>query len=175
MTRSSRKFLTLCILATAALAAGCTTLVPPDVTLVNLRLTDITLLETTGEVAIRVSNLEPEPIAVDGAALSLYLDGAKVGRVLVDEGAEVQRLDSAVLEGRLHISHVAMVTRLNSILEQERFDYRLAGKLYLLTESGSRRSVRIERSGDVDLTEDLGLDLDRREDVDEWVNESNPE
>lgn len=135
-----------------ALLSGCATLEPPDITLIDLRLTDITVLETSGEVALRIVNPSPDTLRVDGAAFGLHLDGLKVGQVLVDEQVDIERLDSAVLAGTLHISNLAMATRLKSIFDSAEFDYRLAGKVWVLTDLG-RRGVRVERSGHINLNE----------------------
>ncbi len=66
--------------------AGCTALhlVPPDVSLVDLEFTDLTLFETSGVFTVRLSNENPEPLAVEGGVYNLYLGGKKVGKGLSD-------------------------------------------------------------------------------------------
>ncbi|MEM6797201.1 MAG: LEA type 2 family protein [Acidobacteriota bacterium] len=149
--------LTLALLCTV----GCSTLEPPDVTLVALGLTEITMLETTGEVSIRLTNPHPDPLEVDGAEFKLYLDGLRVGRVLIDEKATIPRLGTEVLDGKLFINNLTVVTRLNSILENERFSYRMNGRVFLAGDFG-RRSVRLERRGTIDMNAESPEALESR-------------
>lgn len=132
------------------LVTGCATLEPPDVTLVDLSLDQITMLETSGKVTIRLSNANPEPLQVDGAAFDLYLDGRKVGEALSDARVEVPRLATATMEAALHLSHLAVATRIQSILKAETLDYRLHGKVWTIGGFG-RKALRVERSGTIDL------------------------
>ncbi|MEM9594944.1 MAG: LEA type 2 family protein [Acidobacteriota bacterium] len=134
------------------LLTGCSTLEPPDVTLSNLQLTDLTVLETSGVVTLRLANGNPEPLVVDGAAFNLYLMGRKVGKVLSDERVEVGRLSTSTLEAELHLSNLAMATRLQEILETETVAYEIRGKVWVLGDLG-RSALRLSSSGDVDLGE----------------------
>ena len=90
------------ILAVLALAvAGCATVesfTAPDVTLVDVKFEDLNLFETSGTFTVRLSNENPDPLAVDGAVYKLYLGGQKVGRALSDARIEVPRLGSTVYE-----------------------------------------------------------------------------
>ena len=134
---------------------GCTSigLEPPDLTLVNLQLAEVTVLESSGVVTVRIANSNPDPLQVDGLALNLKLDGRRIGKVLSAERLEIPRLSTATLDAELHVSHLAVLTLVQQIMESESMSYGLSGKLYVITDYG-RRSLRLERTGFFDFNQD---------------------
>ena len=83
----------------ALMASGCVStepLEPPGVTLADLDIIDATLFESTLDVAVRISNDNPEPLVIDGAVIKLQLNGIKVGKGASDERLELPRLGSVV-------------------------------------------------------------------------------
>ncbi len=129
--------------------AGCSALGltrPPDVTLVDLEFTDLTVFETTGEFTIRLSNENPDPLTIHGGVFSLFLNGAKVGRGLTSDVIEVPGLGSATHAVTLYVSNLALAARLASLLEQPSLDYRIKAKLRLAVPYGTRR-LTTEHSG----------------------------
>jgi LEA14-like dessication related protein len=148
------------LIAGIALAAGCATmsqLEPPDVTLVDIRALEMTVFETTLEAKLRVSNPNPEPLALEGAAFKLYLDGKKVGSGMTPEVVEVPRLGSAVLKATVHINNASALLRLKDILEDRDVTYGLRGKLFVTRPNGTVR-LKIEREGHLDLEGRLDLE-----------------
>lgn len=149
------------------LATGCaslSTLDPPDVTLVDIRAMEMTVFETTVEAVLRVSNPNPEPLAVEGAAFKLYLDGKKVGSGATPETVEVPRLGSAVLRATVHINNASALLRIKDILEERQVDYGLRGKLFVSRPNGTVR-LGIEREGRLDFSGRLESDTHQSVDV----------
>ncbi len=132
--------------------AGCASLglIEPEVTLVNLEFTDLTLFETSGVFTVRLANENPEPLVVDGGVYNLYLGGWKIGKGLSDRRLEVPPLSTATDEIELHLSNLAIATQLRSIWESRVFDYELKARIYLQRPYG-RRTMRIESAGRFDL------------------------
>ena len=150
--RLSRSHLTLALIALAA--AGCATVEPftaPDVTLVDVKFEDLTVFETSGTFTVRLSNENPDPMAVDGAVYKLYLGGQKVGRALSDARVEVPRLGSTVYEVDVYINNVALVARLLTLGQEKGLDYTIKGKLYVERPYGLRR-IRFSRDGRIDFS-----------------------
>ena len=147
-----KPFVFLSLIASMIVLTGCTSigLEPPDLTLVNLQMEEVTVLESSGLVTLRIANSNPEPIVVDGLAINLKLEGRKIGKVLSAERIEIPRLSTATIEGELHVSHLAVLTLVQQMMEAEAMSYGLAGKVYVQTDLG-RRSLRVERSGRFDF------------------------
>ncbi len=139
-------------IAVLALFTGCASLglVEPDVTLVDLEFTDLTLFETSGVFTVRLANENPEPLVVDGGVYNLYLGGSKVGKGLSDHRIEVPALGTATDEVELHLNNLAIAGQVRSLWESKVFDYRLQGRVYVETGYG-RRKLRIESEGRFDL------------------------
>jgi LEA14-like dessication related protein len=138
--------------AAFALASGCASigLVKPDVSLVNLKFTDLTMFETSGIFTVRLTNENPEPLFVEGGVYNLYLGGLRVGKGLSNHRLEVPPLSTATDEVELHLSNLAIATQLRSIYESGIADYRIKGKVYVEGNFGRRR-VTIENEGRFDF------------------------
>lgn len=149
----------LLLVVAAAAAQGCVTtepLEPPGVTLVDLDVVDATLFESTLDVALRISNDNPEPVVIDGAVIKLELNGIRVGKGASDERVELPRLGSVVRRVELHMNHLAVATRIKGIIEAEVLDYGVTGKVYVVRPSGGVRGVGFESRGRLDLRGEAG-------------------
>ncbi len=136
------------------LCVGCAALEPtaqPDLTLVDLRISDVTLFETSAEFTLRISNENPDPLKLQGGAFKIDLQGIKVGKGLMSQAVEVPGFDSVTVDVPVHISHLALASRLRSVLEGGKVSYRLRATLYRETAMGRRR-LRSVGSGIFDLS-----------------------
>jgi LEA14-like dessication related protein len=144
------------VLVALALAAGCsssTGLEPPTLTLTDLAVVDATLFETTLDVAVRISNDNPEPLLVDGVVVKLELGGRGVGKGSSPEPVEIPRFGSALRRLEIHLNNLAVASRLRSILESSTVDWGLAGKVWVVSSSGRVRALPFESRGRLDLRE----------------------
>lgn len=141
--------------------AGCATfgLINPEVSLVNLKFTDLTLFETSGVFIVRLTNENPEPMFIEGGVYNLYLGGWRIGKGLSNHRLEVPPLSTTTDEIELHLSNLAIATQLRSIYESGVADYRIKAKIYV--EGGfGRRRVTVEKEGRFDFrtqTESTGV------------------
>lgn len=125
-----------------AFLAGCSGLGlvrPPDVTLVDLEFTDLTLFETSGEITLRLANENAEALALDGGVFTLFLNGVKVGKGLSSRRVEVPSFESATYRVPIYVNNLALVTRLAALLEEPVLDYRIRARLRLEVPYGTRR------------------------------------
>ncbi len=140
-------------LAAALLTSGCASVggfVPPDVTLVRVQFTDLTLFESSGRLTVRVANENNQPIVLDGGVYNLYLGGVKIGKGLTDANFEIGRLTSATAEIDVFVNNLALATRITRMIDEGIVDYRLKGKLFL-DRSVGRRTQRFDYSGSYDF------------------------
>jgi LEA14-like dessication related protein len=126
---------------------------PPDVTLVDLELVDATIFESTFDIRVRVFNENPEPLVIDGAVITLELEGRRFGKGSTDERVEVPRLGSAVLGLDMHLSHVAVASKIRGVLDRRTVSYSITGKVYVVTPSGAIRRLSIDKRGSIDLAD----------------------
>ena len=143
-----------CLCLILALLTGCTSLglVEPEVTLVDLEFTDLTLFETSGVFTVRLANENPEPLVIEGGVYNLYLGGWKIGKGLSDQQIEVPALGTATDSVELHMNNLAIAAQLRSIWDTGVFDYRIKAKIYVDRGYG-RRTLTIENEGRFELDE----------------------
>lgn len=130
------------------LTAGCAGSGGPSVTLVTVRLQAATALETTATFTIRLSNDAPEARSFTGSAHKIYINGLYVGKGLSDAAIEVPRLATVTQDVTVHLSNLALATRLKSIIEAERFDYRVQSTFFAKSAFGRMTS---ETEGKLEL------------------------
>lgn len=136
-------------------AVGCSGIypsAPPQVSLVDLRFTDVTVFETSGLMVLRLANENPDPMLIDGGVYNLYINGVRVGQGLSDASFEVPRLSSEVDEVPFRVNNLAFATRLKGIIDSGSFDYLIKAKVYV--EGGfGRKTLKVEKGGFFDFEE----------------------
>ncbi len=120
-------------------------------TLVDVDFIDATIFESTFDVAVRISNDNPEALILDGAVVKLELAGRKFGKGTSAERVEIPRLSSIVQRLEMHLNHIAVATKIKTVIESQTVDYAITGKVYVITPSGSVKRLPIEKSGTIDL------------------------
>ena len=144
--------LVLLSLLSLALFSGCASLRPlmaPDVTLADLEVTDITPLETSARLSVRIANTNPEALFVTGGVYNVTLNGVRVGQALSNQALEIPALSEAVQEVDLRISNIALLTRLRPFMESGSLDYSLKAKIYADGAVGTR-TLKVKKTGDDD-------------------------
>lgn len=123
-----------------------------DVTLSNLNFTEVTVFETTLVAKLRITNPNPEALAVEGASFKLYLEDKKVGTGTSNESFTVERLDSYVVDVIFHINNASAILRIKDILEakDKEISYGIRGGLFTQGAFGTRK-LRVEKTGLIEL------------------------
>ena len=135
-------------LAAALLFCGCGKSNGPSVNLVSVHFKDATAFETTATFTMRISNEAPEAGRFTGSAHKIYLNGLYVGKGLSDSEVEVPRLGTVTQDITVHLNNLALATRIKSVIEAKRFDYRIQSTFY---GKGMFSSLHSETEGRLDL------------------------
>jgi LEA14-like dessication related protein len=133
---------------------------PLDVTLANLKVTEVTVFETTLMAQLRITNPNPEAFTIDGASFKLYLEDKKVGTGTSKESFTVDRLDSSVVDVIFHINNASALLRIRDILESDDVSYGVRGGLYTQGTFGTKK-LKVEKTGRIDLKNMGSLETDR--------------
>ena len=139
---------TLCLFAAALLLAGCTTLHPPEISLVNVQFTDATAFESTVRFTLRIANETPEPLVINGGVHKIYLNGLYIGEGLSSEEISLPRLATGTQTVTVHLSNLRLATRIKPLIESKRFDYKIASLIFATSPSGR---IRCTSEGRLDL------------------------
>jgi LEA14-like dessication related protein len=128
------------LLAALPLLAGCSAfnLVRPEVSLADVRLADVSLLETTVVLTLRIVNGNPFPLSLEGAVYDLSLAGLRVGRGSTSAPLDVPRMSSATHDITLHLRNSEVIRALRAALSGEAVDYRIEARHWVGTPLGRR-------------------------------------
>ncbi len=138
-----------------AVCAGCSSMAqiePLEVTLANVKFTEVTVFETTLVAKLRITNPNPEAFTINGGSFKLILDDKKVGTGTASETFTVERLDSAVIDAVFHINNASALLRLQGIFQQKEVTYGVKGSLFTQGSFGTKK-IKIEKTGRLDLTD----------------------
>ncbi len=124
----------------------------PEVSLVDVRLGELKLLETAGAATIRLDNENAEPLHVEGLVCKLYVDGKRIGKGLSDARFEIPRLGTIAQEVALHRDNLALIRRVRPIIESQRFAYRLQCKVHVRLD-GRLRRISVTKEGYLDRSD----------------------
>ncbi len=98
--------------------------------LVTVHFQEATALETTATFTLRLSNETPQPIEINGSVHKIYINDLYVGKGLSDEIVTVPRLSTITNNVTVHLSNIALATRVKSVIESKSFDYRIQSTLF---------------------------------------------
>jgi LEA14-like dessication related protein len=143
--------LSLCVLSACAPPVG---FVAPEISLVDVRLSNIAVFETTAIFTLRVLNEGPRPLTIDGALCGFSLNGVRIGKGTSDTRIGIPRLQSRTLDVPVFIRNEGLARRLRSIVTAGTFDYSLDARLYVTTPRGRLRQVTTVTAGRFNLEED---------------------
>ena len=139
------------VLAATAACSSMAGLEPLEITLSNLKITQVTIFETTLVASLRITNPNPEPITISGGSFKLVLDDKKVGTGTASETLTVERLDSAVVDAVFHINNASALMRVQNILRDDEATYGVSGSLFTNGTFGTKK-IRVEKTGRLDLS-----------------------
>jgi len=137
-------------LSLALVSCAATRIDTPDVSLVDVRFTNVSLFETTLSADVRILNPNDRPIRLRGAVHRIRLQGIEIGKGLSDSALEVPAFGTALQRVDIHLSNLRMLTRVKGILNSEKVDYRIDSTLSLKDEFGSQKH-RMSHEGTLDL------------------------
>lgn len=155
-----RRSLPLAAILVALLASSCAApaaFVAPEVSLVNIRLSDVTMFESTAVFTVRVLNEGPRPMVLDGAVHRFSLNGILIGKGTSSHRIEIPRLKSRKEEIVVHLRNASLVKFLRSILTAGNIDYSVESRLYIPSRAGRLKQISTVSAGKFNLR----LDTDR--------------
>lgn len=144
MSRRLRLFL-IPLLALALGACASTHFVEPEVSLVDIRIEDMTLFETTAVFWLRMHNENPRSLVVDGGTYDFWINGVQVGRGMTTHRIHIPRYESGEAEVVVYLRNGALARRLGSILASGGVEYEIDSRHYVRTGFGRREFDSVSR------------------------------
>ncbi len=139
------------------LLAGCSTVQDEgifDVTLVNISAPRDGggIGEAALNFTIRIQNASPEPVAVNGGAHKIYLNGVYVGQGLNNQTVEVPRFGTVTQEVSVYLSTFRLAHSFYRMFRSHTVSYRLASTVYG-DQGGRSQKFRATKEGKVNVDE----------------------
>ena len=139
------------VLAAALLGIGCAGITerpdPPRVSLADMTVEKITLVETSFRIVLRVINPNPGAIDIRGISCDLDLNGEPFGTGVAPLDVTIPPFGTESLEVPLYSSNVRLFKGALSLPEREALEYRLRGKLHLSGEKVLIPTLPFESEG----------------------------
>lgn len=123
-----------------------------DVSLSNIGLSDVTLLETTAVCTIRIQNANASPLRIEGAVYRIDLDGRNLGKGMTSEALAVPAYGTATQKVKIYLQNLSMASRIRRIVESRSFRYEIDAELDA-TLDGRKKKIAAEDEGRFDLDE----------------------
>jgi LEA14-like dessication related protein len=143
--RLSQSLILSLLVALAVGGCASTRFVEPEVSLIDIRVADFTLFETTAVFRLRLHNENPRPLVLDGGVYDFSLNGVEVGRGRTTDRVWIPRYDSGEAEVRVYLRNGALARRIGSILETGRLEYRVDARHFVQTGFGRREFDSVSR------------------------------
>jgi LEA14-like dessication related protein len=146
------KLLASLIGLSALCISGCSThgMIEPEVSLVNVRFSDVTLLSTEGVFTIQVDNDNNRDLKLGSAVHKIYLNGDYVGKGYAKDALYLPALSSSTQKVQVKFNNLALIGRVHSLIESEKLDYRIESRFYIDRGFGDS-SITSIKEGSLDL------------------------
>lgn len=133
------------------LLGGCSTqrIPGPAVSLVNVRVDNVSLLNTEVQCSVRLENRTPEDLVIHGATYAITLNGTELGTGTADDTIELPRLSRHTQTVHFALSNWSFIEKIAALVKAARFEYELTAEFYL-DRAGLRRAHTANR-GILDL------------------------
>lgn len=146
-----KRIVLILLLGMVTLVAGCTQLgaikQKPEITLTNIELVELGLLEQRFNLKLRIQNPNDVALRINGMAFDVELNGVAFAKGLSDKTVTVPRMSETILELKVTSTLGTLWRQLNELHKSNRdkIDYQLSGRLFL----EGLGSVPFEQKGDV--------------------------
>lgn len=146
-----------------SLLAGCATLVPTDqasLSLVSVRPVNTTLLETSIDVVLRVTNEGNVPLRIEGSSHHLDVNGRRIGQGVSNAVVQVPPLGTATFPVTLRLENLKLLNEFGGKAVPPEVSYRIESRLFTASDT---RGLPVVTEGVIDLRPYLnGLQLPSR-------------
>lgn len=133
MIKSIRNIKVIGVIVASIALAGCagvgTRLDPPRVTLANIRIEEVTGLETAFEIQMRVFNANDVALNVKGIKAELDINGQPFATGVSNTPVEIPSYGSELVTVTLYSSVIRMFKSVYGLTESQELKYRLNGNI----------------------------------------------
>ncbi|MBI5690212.1 MAG: LEA type 2 family protein [Verrucomicrobia bacterium] len=137
----------------AILVAGCATLGPAPVvslSVASFEPRESTLLETSVELTLRLTNESAQALTLAGSAHKVYVNDTHVGRAVGAERTVVPAFGSVPVKVTVYLDNLTLLTKAREFSQLARLAYRLESRLHP-AEGAAFGDISVTTRGELDL------------------------
>ena len=146
---------TLTSLTAAALLisfiAGCSTTrhatTPPDVSLTNVKVSDVSFFQTTLKVTTKIRNEDQYPVTFSGSSHRISLNGVDLGKAVSSDTIRLNPSESKEVDAEFELSHLSIASKIQSLVQSAQLKYDIDSEFYSGSNRFDRRTLRSSASG----------------------------
>ncbi len=121
-----------------------------NVSVVDFRPTEASLLESRGMLTLRYTNETIAPLGYSGSTHKLYLNGSYVGKAVSDRPFGIPPLNTVTQDVTVQFENLALMRQLLSVHESKSATYRLETVLFQ-TVYEDKYQIKLHSEGALDL------------------------
>jgi len=121
-----------------------------SVSLVDLKPTDASLLESRGTLTVRYTNESIAPLGYSGSTHKLYLNGRYVGKAVSNTPFGVPPLNSVTQDIPVQFENLALVRQLMEVRDSQVITYTLESVLFQTIDEDNFQ-IKVRAEGSLDL------------------------
>jgi LEA14-like dessication related protein len=145
----------LAVFAAITLLAGCATFSPAPplgLSVINLRPLQSTLLETSLELTLRLTNEAAQPLVLAGSTHKLYVNDSYVGRAVSNERVTVPAFGTSTPTVTVYLENLTLIRKAAEFSQAPgKLAYRLDSRFHP-GESSGLGDIKGTANGELDLT-----------------------
>jgi LEA14-like dessication related protein len=128
---------------------GCSSLfVKPDVSLVDLKINEVSLFETNVLVKMRVQNTSPHELTLPSSSHLITINNIDLGKGYSQHVIKLKPFDSSVQDVNIRVSNIKLLSKIESLIESKNFSYKILSTFY--PKSIFSKSITATSSGEFD-------------------------
>jgi LEA14-like dessication related protein len=124
---------------------------PPRISLANIRVQEVTGLETAFQIQLRVFNANDVDLKVKGIKVELEINGQPFATGVSNTPAEIPSFGTELVTVTVYSSVIKMIKSVYGLKESEELKYRLSGKLRVSGNNMLPTTLPFESEGQVTL------------------------
>ena len=146
-----RRVIRSILAAIILICSGCSALFvnPPDVSLVDLKVGEVTIFETGVSLVVRYQNRDDRPLVISGAEHEITLNGKYLGRGSSSTVLNIPAYGTATDTIKVHLSNLSLFNRIQELVEQPKLQYQIDNSISVGGTFGGR--VSSQSSGELNL------------------------
>ncbi len=132
------------------LISACSTInqdfIEPEVAVVNVNVSDVSLFRTKLKVAVEIDNENDFPLNIDNSIHKLYINGEYIGKGISGKNIKIEPYSKETQEINFSVQNLSIFKNIQNLAESSNLNYKIESNITAGSGWG-RRKFSVEKSG----------------------------